>query len=352
MIDIKNLPVTIIVSSFNRPQFLRKLCLYFIGQEEKFPVLFGDASYTEKKQSVQAIAEEFKMETRFSFHDFESGYPLYPLLFELLKKVKTPYVMLLADDDFVATDFLPIGIDFLDKEPSYSLVHGNSLIAIVSSNDIPQSTQQYSQLEQHADDRLDRLINHLGAYSTTAFSIHRTDQMLKNFAYLINLKTDHRFSEVLESCLSVVQGKVKKMDNLFLVRRMHPQQDSVQLGLKEDDFDWVTSKKWAPQYELFLDILKKEVEVNSPELKKKFDVEVKRSMWTYMGGFFGPPPFPGRTSRQLLADFVNKLILSDHFNISTYFKKNEDKLSELINSKSKYSRSFIPIYKILMSPLD
>ena len=97
---------------------------------------------------------------------------------QALKYVTTPYVVLWADDDFMVLPALKEGIKFLESKHDYNLVHGQ---ACLFSMDYEKAggkvtgISPYPQREITDDTAAKRLLNHLGCYTTTYYSIHRKE---------------------------------------------------------------------------------------------------------------------------------------------------------------------------------
>jgi hypothetical protein len=79
----------------------------------------------------------------------------------------------------------------------------------------------------------DRLAEHLAHFSATLYSLHRVGSLQKACATAGSALEEwhpqfrYRFCELLASCLTLVDGKMKKLDMLYMVRQGHYDPHSV-----------------------------------------------------------------------------------------------------------------------------
>jgi len=85
----------------------------------------------------------------------------------------------------------------------------------------------YRQRAVEADDPARRLRDHLGNYASTFYSVHRRDPLARNLRAAADHASDLRLGELLPSALSVVQGKVKHLGALYMVRQAHGEATSL-----------------------------------------------------------------------------------------------------------------------------
>jgi hypothetical protein len=89
-------------------------------------------------------------------------------------------------------------------------------------------------------------------------------------------------SELLIGCQSVIQGKVKELDCLYLVRQVHDRR-----YLAPDMFDWITSPNWLQSYELFRERLSEELAQQDEITIDQAREVVKQAFWAYLARGLG-----------------------------------------------------------------
>lgn len=172
----------------------------------------------------------------------------------LVNSVSEKYCAYCGDDDFLVMKGITQAIDFLEKNSDYSTAHGEALMFSVKDDLVYgeiASCGPYRLKEQEENSGQERLKQFLSNYWVPQFSIHRTEEFVKAFEPFTDL-TDRAFTEILCNSFSIVQGKSKKFDSLYLVRTVHNQRN-LMLG----NFSWIISKEWNPSYQVFHDSLVK-----------------------------------------------------------------------------------------------
>lgn len=271
--------VTLLIPTMNRSDFLIRLLRYYKDVGFQGCICIGDSSNPMHIERTKKAIGAFQGRLNIVYRE----YPLlndYECRRQLLEFVSTPYVAYVADDDFLVPTGLELCARFLDKNPDYSAAHGVAVGMHLKSNGAygqAERTGRYRQPVIEGNSASQRLLEHLNNYTVTLFSVHRVDAwraMDKDIALL----ADKGFgSELLPCCLSVIQGKVKGLDCLYLVR-----QDHVQRYFLSDTFDWITGPNWFPSYQTFhnflLEVLVRQDGISVNEAR----AVVKQAFWTYL----------------------------------------------------------------------
>jgi hypothetical protein len=85
------------------------------------------------------------------------------------------------------------------------------------------------------------------------------------------------FRELLSCCLSIIRGKAKELDCLYLIRQAHDERLFV-----PDAYDWITSPDWLPSYQIFCDCLMEELAQQDGISVDEAPGEVKGAFWSYL----------------------------------------------------------------------
>jgi len=171
----------------------------------------------------------------------------FEAILDLLRQAETPYVALCGDDDFLLPSGLQSCVEFLEAHPDYEVCHGDALLFAVEGDRphgridwIAPYNQQSCELENHQR----RWRAHIGNYSTTAFSLHRTDTLRKAYEFVDAVrsplssigpyedpkKNRYEWGEYFTSLLPLVKGKMKKLDVLYMMRQCHRAQTTAKWG--------------------------------------------------------------------------------------------------------------------------
>ena len=110
------------------------------------------------------------------------------------------------------------------------------------------------------------------------FSLHRVESWRAMYKDISLLEDKKSFAgELLPSCLSVVQGKVKELDCFYLARQVHNER-----YLLPHAFDWITNPTWLPSYQAFHDCLSTELAREDKISMEEAKEVVTQAFWSYL----------------------------------------------------------------------
>ena len=212
--------VTIVIPTFNRRVYLRRILSYYQLYAPNINILVTDSSSDENK--------DVKMNTISSFNDLNISYnDDYPSMLNLFQKiasaagqVKTKYCVVCADDDFITPNGIEHSVKFLENNADYTVAHGYYIQ--YEQDEIEQ--QRFVWVPYLAcpsvtsPDAVERFRIHLLNYYPTFYGVHRTDFLRRIFDESQKYTDDVRFGELLPSMLSAIYGKLKCLDLLYGVR--------------------------------------------------------------------------------------------------------------------------------------
>ena len=210
---------SLVIPTFNRPVFLQRLLNYYCDLRASFGIVVADSS------SGSALEENLSMTARaqqildVKHQAYPSDTAPYKKLTDALGKIKSEYAAICADDDFITPDGVAAGVEFLQHNSGYSIAHGCAAAVWILSGGEIQGASTYPQRSIELDDAAARLEDHLRDYTATYYSIHRREQLVSNMERADAQTVDYRLGELLPSCLSVIQGKAKALDVLYMVRQ-------------------------------------------------------------------------------------------------------------------------------------
>lgn len=216
--------VTVIIPTYNRSQELARLLHFLSGFEQHYRILTLDGgSEASREQNRTTCAAYQNVEHR----EFDPSLHLGVRIYEGLKLVQTPYVLLCGDDDF----FFPEGVDecvaFLEQHPSHSAAIGKvwALRYFPGKPVVARGLSLGRDLGARTRFDQDRFVlRSLFYFAYTAigsvplyYALRRTDQTLKAFA---QVTPDIKYSsmELLTNCLLLADGGVGILETPFGLR--------------------------------------------------------------------------------------------------------------------------------------
>lgn len=249
--------LSVILPTYNRSGFLFRLLAYYKKIKLKHRIIVADASDPADLARNAATVNFFRRDLRVGHRIYPPSVNFWNKVNDALAQVDTPCTVLAADDDFFVASTLERAAAFLESNPDYSAVHGRAAAFFLLDQPAVfggiRATCDYKQrsIEQASPEA--RLRAHLNDYSTTWYSVHRTMQLKQALQVTENLKLDINFSELLPSCMTLIWGKVKKLDGLYLVRQSHAAKSYTVAR------NWTSAEDWESQYARVRDCLAEEL---------------------------------------------------------------------------------------------
>ena len=356
----KEAALSIIVPTRNRSSYLERLLSYYADCRSPFPILIGDSSHEEEQRKTARMVQFFSRTLRVSHRIFPVGSGMYPVSYDLVKAVFTPYIVLLADDDLLVPRGLEAAVDFLETHPDYSAAHGMAALIKLSSPG-PYGTVEWS--ESYGPSSIEhkqpgeRLAAQFKTYNT-AFSVHRKRIMEIGYQHVVDLGLEAKFAELLTQSLNVIFGKTKRLNLLYLVRQTHPGQDSVQAAKTRDIFEWLLDPEWRGHYEGFLNCLISELSIQQQIQPEEAQKALEKIFWFYLTHglkkSWKARYASGERSRfsELFERRKNLRKIWHHIRAFIPWMEPEMSLPALLRPSSRFSQDFMPIYKVVSAFRD
>jgi glycosyltransferase domain-containing protein len=223
--DPRSQTFSLVVPTYNRPVFLQRLLRYYA--ELRFPhaVVVADSSSGSALEENRKLIGSAQKSLGISHQVFAPDTSPYGKLASTLGSLESTYAAVCADDDFIVPDGVARCLDFLEANPQYSIAHGRSTAVLVAERSAAAQDSEiwgastYPQRTIDADSPVERLEDHLRCYTATYYSVHRRLQLAANLRQANDYTVDYRFGELLASCLSIIQGKAKCLDVMYMVRQ-------------------------------------------------------------------------------------------------------------------------------------
>ena len=202
--------ITILVNVHNRQQHLSRQLDYIHAHYERILVL--DSSDTE-----YAGKDDYP---NVEYH-YYPGWEYVDKLADIIKKVKTPYVHLCADDDFYVPEAVYSCVAFMEKHADYASAHGHYRAFHWDGKhfDVSPLYTHYIDRDIENEDVAIRLEEVFASYIQLLYGVHRIENLRDCFCLASERKvTNHRLVELLVTAVAIVNGKHKVLPLLYGMR--------------------------------------------------------------------------------------------------------------------------------------
>ena len=349
--------LSITIPTKNRPSFLLQKLQYYSNVRFSGHILIGDSSDEEIALSTEKSIDEFSRQLNVV-------YCKYPELGEaqttqkLLELISTPYAVWSGDDDFLVPQGLDECVRFLEANQEYNAVHGKGLSLQITNGHTVTSSQGYFQPIINGKTGFERLLQ----YNTESggdvhYSVHRTESRREMYKYVHKMDCHILTAAEMPCLMSVIQGSIKQLNCLTLVRGLHDLRYETPDYLEE-----MMSPEWCNSLHILHHALVENlVKIDNISIdqasgivknvyKKRFLRVVKKQMFKNKKTNILKNKFIKATK-----EFINQTQITReicYFYRSIINRKNEEHLSRLLMKKSPYYPYVMPIYKVIKNPTD
>jgi glycosyltransferase domain-containing protein len=245
--------LTILLPTYNRPEFLRRALEYYADQDLPANIVVADSSPPETLRKNAAIADLLKSRLRIQHMSYPPDISVWDKIQHALQKVTTLSVVMAADDDFFTMGGLQRSVRYLMDHHEYSVAHGDALAFFLPDNAAVrgriQAVVEYPQRTYDQPSGASRLISYLRSYSTIWYSVRRTAHLKECWSLIGEQGFDHYFIELIMGSLDIVSGKAKRQDGLYLARESHNARDY------EMPVVWYKGDAWDRQHRLYCELV-------------------------------------------------------------------------------------------------
>ncbi len=212
--------LTCVVPTHNRPHFLRRLLHFYSQFPPGFPFLIVDSSNlvaaAENREVVQGV--HGKLDIDYQHFDLN----ITDKCVQGLERVRSPFVVFCADDDYLFSDTVWRCVEFLENEPGFATAMGRTAQL---NPKLPRwccrVLKGYSIEHDLPFERCRQLATN---WFSDFYAVYRTELMLDIFqitAANTNSSLNYHLPEMLFSQLSVLRGRVKVLPTMSSLRERH-----------------------------------------------------------------------------------------------------------------------------------
>ena len=237
--------VTLILILHNRHHNIDRLIDYY--QDSAFPIIIADSSITK---------HQYKTYNSLHRHLYSPGVTFTRKIELVLKEVKTPFVVMCADDDFIVPEAIIECVEFLKKHPDYSVAQGTCIKfyknSIMNSNVDFGLLYPIKSFDIELEEPFERLKMMFDQYRSVLYAVHRTELLQKAFNGASSIITNLYLNEYLTAVVPIFGGKYKELACLYQIREFAEDSDDK----ITDNIDIIFSvKKYKQERESFLNLL-------------------------------------------------------------------------------------------------
>lgn len=337
--------VDLIIPTYNRPELLKRLLAYYNNYNVDFNIIIADSSNSINKKINKKYISSFSQLKILYVDKFPEKQVSHHKFGEMIKFAKSKYCVFCPDDDFIVPNGIKQCVDFLEKNSDYSVAHGTYISFYLYKN--PYGSIKfwwrfiYPFNSITSSNPSKRLASHLTDYYQVLWAVRRTDVVKKAYEEFLKSKVNpYLFGELLPDMLTLVYGKMKKLNNFYAARQAFSTSYSYWPSL----FDVIKEGIYDKEYSKFRDCIVKNL-MNYGFSKEKLLLIIDQSMKKYLRST-QQEHLTGRFNLILehFPSFVKKSIKLLHLKY-LFLKKNKDKIGLIDNPYSIYFNDFNEIRK-------
>lgn len=346
--------ITLLIPTINRSDFLIRQLHYYRDIGFRGNICIGDSSEPEHVEKAKKAIAELQGGLNIYYQECP-GLSDSQCIKRLVDSTQTPYAAFVADDDILIPAAMERCMSFLEAHADYSAAHGTGItIDLKSSGAYGQvvRVRRYPQPIIESESASQRITEHLGHYEVTLFSVHRTETWQKMYEN-ISLIPDRIFAgEMLPCCSTIIQGKVKELDCLYLIRQDHPRR-----YLLPGPDKWISNPGWLSWYQTFCSILADELAAQDGIAGSRAREIIEQGFDSYIVKLAGKKwrSRVGRAEsrislvfRQVARRVPGAYLVWHLLHITNTEKKAEIPLAEFFRESSPYYQDFQAVNQILI----
>jgi glycosyltransferase domain-containing protein len=242
-----NKSLTVVIPTRNRPYLVKNQIRYYSKIEIPYRVIYIDASdlatYEKNLESLKKFGRNIECDIfRASSNNIKNpALRINEQFREILHEINTPFVCQSGDDDF----FIPKGLENTVKElrnnPELSACGGYCIQAMTRNDNHPTQDSNsaalsvWSMANSLSDSAYQRVRNFVARFANVSFSVKRTAVWKDCYEAFSDDGLESGLIELLMSTVVLAQGKVKRGNNVLMMRHYHHRNDDI--GRKDDSYN-------------------------------------------------------------------------------------------------------------------
>lgn len=244
----------LLIPTYQGTPFVRRLLEFLEAESYPGYIVLSDNSSGEHRKFVESCPQRYAgLWLDVQSYDFNIGF--LDKLARTMDKLEARNVMICGQDDYVVSATLEKLLDLIEADQGLACVRGRVARFLLRpvGKEGPQHAAKvhlnnYPMLPYEDPDPVKRVLQHMRAYTSTLYSLHRRAQLLECFRFTHAATRNIVFWQYLSSCVTVASGRVACLDELFLARQIHERSWS---ATSKDNEHWpllVTSPNYSAYY--------------------------------------------------------------------------------------------------------
>jgi glycosyltransferase domain-containing protein len=281
--------ISILIPTLDRPEFLYRALKYYQAAGFDGTLFIGDSSNQENSSKnlryIDTVSSRLNVDYRYYEKDkFDIGL----VVKDQIERVKTPYIAVCCDDDFLNVQGVNQCVAFLDDNPAYASARGIRLDFYLSQIDSVYgdiAKLNYLPSLQLEDDRAAaRWATYMNCNTSTGYNVHRKEMFQKMWEYVERFTTYSLRHEIFQCSVTCLTGKTKNLNVLYNVVQQH--HGSISYSGKITVYDAIMNEGWSADVKAFSDYvcgeLIKSDKMQEEDARRFFYREFER----YLAGHF------------------------------------------------------------------
>lgn len=336
--------VDLIIPTHNRTIYLKRILDYYQVSGKGFNFIIADSSNPKNKAQNRKLIKQYSSLNILYIDKFSERVQQHTKFGEMVKYAKSKYCVFCADDDFVVPSGIDECVNFLEKNPDYSGAHGSYIGFYLHKNILGTYSFwwqfRYFHHSISAPYPIDRLTDHLKDFTLVLWAVRRTNVVKACYKEFLKTQIDPYlniiFGEMLPDLLTVIYGKVKRLNTFYGARQY--------FGSIAYDFPSLIDAKNAGKYDTEYDKFKNCLLNNLPKYdntsrdkaSKIIDAAMERYIkYSYQEHLVNKVYFILRHSPELISNGVRLLHTKYLFS-----KEKKDPIGLIDKPSSKYYSDF------------
>lgn len=342
--------VTLIIPTYNRPDFLQRILNYYNKSGVKFKIIIADSSKHPVKKLNRKIVLSYPKLNILYLDKFSPDLVSHHKFAKMVEFVKTKYCVFCADDDFIIPNGIEEAVDFLEKYSDYSAAHGSYIYFYIHKTLTGKKTLWWNFIYPYKsityEKPVDRLIAHPTDCQQVLWAVRRTDIVKKSYKEFLKFKVDPLlFGERLPDVLTVIFGKMKRLNNFYAARQAF----STASGYWPSERDAIKEGAFDKEFDNFKACIVANLKRDSKTTKKQVEEIIDKNMEMYINSSL-QQYIVARINLALKSfpDFTLKGLTYLHAKY-LFFKEKKDRIGRIDSPSSKFFNDFCKIKDVVLN---
>lgn len=252
--------LTVVLVLKDRVDFTYRWMEYANTVKMPFKIIIADGGKDKKIEKILLSRKHYRninyQYLRYPYDETFSDY--YNKLASVLDVVDTEFMVFADNDDFYIVDGLRKSVNFLIENPKYSSCRGE-IGGLFQKNkkDFEFGVSSTELFDLDSNNASARIISHLNHYQDTYYDVCKTENRRFSFNKIRDISSSDLFiTEMIDSCLTVCFGKIKREKYLYLVRQNNsPGSSALTLKKENDTFGRMFLETWSRDVNSFLTLV-------------------------------------------------------------------------------------------------